>query len=106
MKAPDDPLAPRGHVFAEPWQAEVLATAHALIRAGLITQGDWAEALGAALQAAEAAGAEDSEQTYYLAALEALEAVAPLDPETLGARKAAWEDAYRATPHGQPVTLR
>jgi hypothetical protein len=28
------------------------------------------------------------------------------DPQALAARKAEWLDAYRHTPHGQPVELR
>ena len=105
MQAPDDPLAPIGHSFAEPWHAQVLANAQALIRANSITAVDWAEALGAALKDAEAKGAPDTEETYYLAALSALEQVTPLDSDALATRKSDWEDAYRQTPHGQPVAL-
>ena len=106
MKAPDDPLAPIGHAFAEPWHAQVVANAQALIRAGHISANDWAKALGAALREAEADGAQDNEETYYLAALNALESVVPLTPEALAARKSDWEDAYRRTPHGKPLVLR
>ena len=105
MQAPDDPLAPLGHTFAEPWHAQVLANAQALIRAGQLSPNDWADALGAALREAEANGAPDTEETYYLAALDALETVSPLDSDTLATRKADWEDAYRRTPHGSPVRL-
>jgi len=105
LKAPDDPLAPFGHCFAEPWHAQTLATAHALIRAGQVTAGQWADTLGAALARAEAEGQPDTEDTYYLAALEALEAVTPLDPAALADRKSAWEAAYLRTPHGKPVEL-
>lgn len=106
MHAPEDPLAPLGHSFAEPWHAQVLATAQALIRADHLTQTEWAQALGTALQKADAEARPDTEETYYLAALEALERVTPMTPETLAARKAAWEDAYRRTPHGKPVVLK
>ena len=105
MKAPSDPLAPLGHSFAEPWHAQVLANAHSLIRAGHLDAGDWAEALGAALREAEATGAPDTEDTYYQAALTALERVTPLSIAELATRKSDWEDAYRRTPHGQPVVL-
>ena len=30
----------------------------------------------------------------------------PADPAALAARKAAWADAYRRTPHGKPVELK
>ncbi|MCV6593704.1 MAG: nitrile hydratase accessory protein [Silicimonas sp.] len=105
MNAPDDPLAPLGHDFKEPWHAQVLAGAQALIRAGHLDPTTWAETLGAALREAEAAGAPDTEETYYLAALSALEQVAPFGAETLTARKTAWAEAYRRTPHGKPVVL-
>ncbi len=105
MFPPEDPLAPRGDVFAEPWHAQVLANAHALIRAGQISASEWAEALGAALARAEEEGAADTDETYYLAALEALETVGPLDQATLSDRKSEWEAAYRRTAHGKPVVL-
>lgn len=105
MRLPADALAPRDEVFAEPWQAQVLATAHALVRAGHLGAGDWAAALGAALREAEAAGEPDSEETYYRAALVALERVVPMTPQELAERRAAWEAAYLRTPHGQPVIL-
>lgn len=105
LQAPDDPLSPFGHSFAEPWHAQVLASAQALIRAGHLDPNDWAKALGAALNAAESIGAPDTEDTYYEAALAALEQVTPISANDLAERKAAWEDAYRRTPHGHPVQL-
>ncbi len=102
-------MAPRGPGFAEPWQAQALALADALVRSGAATAGDWAAALGAALREAEARGAPDTEATYYgcvVAALEQVAAAAGLvDAADRAARRAAWEDAYRRTPHGAPVTL-
>ena len=73
LPVPDDPLAPCGDVFGEPWQATVLALADAMIRAGHFTAVEWADALGNELQDAEAGGAPDDETTYYTAALSALE---------------------------------
>lgn len=105
MQAPCDPLAPLGHTFAEPWHAQVLASAQAMIRAGHLDANDWANALGAALKDAERSGAPDTEDTYYQAALTALESVVPMDETELAKRKSDWEDAYRRTPHGQPVVL-
>lgn len=105
MQPPDDPLAPRGHRFAEPWHAQVLANAHALIRAGHLAPADWARALGAALKDAERQGLPDTDETYYLAALSALEQVSPFTPDDLQQRKTDWARAYRRTPHGKPVIL-
>lgn len=108
MFAPEDPLAPpRGH-FDEPWQATALAMATAMIREGHFTQSDWAEALGAALKAAERDGCPDSNETYFLAVLDALETLSEqsgIAPGDRSQRKADWQEAYRRTPHGQPVSL-
>ena len=105
MKRPDDALAPVAPVFQEAWHAQTLAAAHALEQAGSFSKREWAETLGAALAQAEARGAPDTEETYYLAALQALETLAPMDQSELEARKKAWEQAYLSTPHGSPVTL-
>jgi len=106
---PEDPLAPPQPAFDEPWQAQALALADSLVRAGRFTANDWAETLGAALRAAEAAGAPDTQETYYSAVLAALERLtetrAGISADDRAQRRAAWEAAYRRTPHGQPVKL-
>lgn len=106
---PEDPLAPPQPAFDEPWQAQALALADSLVRAGRFTASDWSEALGAALREAEAAGAPDNLETYYGAVLTALERLgeteAGISAEDRAERRAAWEAAYRRTPHGQPVKL-
>ena len=109
MFRPDDPLAPPGPVFAEPWQAEALAVADALVRAGTVTADAWAAALGAELCAADARGEPDSEATYYRSVVAALETLSEehglVTAGDRDVRRAAWEDAYRRTPHGAPVRL-
>jgi len=96
-------------VFDEPWQAQILAMADSLARRGVFSPGEWSETLGEELRRAEKDGAEDDAQTYYQAALSALERLldgsgaVPADAVT--ERRDAWERAYLATPHGQPVTL-
>ncbi|MEO0991684.1 MAG: nitrile hydratase accessory protein [Pseudomonadota bacterium] len=109
MFAPDDPARPPQPAFEEPWQAQALALADALVRGGHVAPSDWAEALGSALRQAEVDGAPDTVATYYGAVVSALEAVTEGRPG-LGvaerdARRAAWDAAYRPTPHGQPVVL-
>ena len=98
-----------GPVFAEPWQAQAFALAVKLQEEGLISAGEWATALGAEIKAAQARGDRDDGTTYYrhwLAALERLVAEKGLvDPEALQTRKDDWTEAYRSTPHGQPVRL-
>lgn len=95
--------------FAEPWQAQVMAVAAALVAAGRFSAADWSNALGAEIARAEAAGRPDNAETYYRCALEALEHLAKAhdltDSTALGVRKAAWIEAYEHTPHGKPVEL-
>lgn len=96
-------------IFDEPWQAQLLALADTLARSGSFTPAAWSDALGAALRRAAAEGAPDTAATYYQAVLEALEGLlttsGALTADDLAARRAAWERAYAATPHGQPVEL-
>lgn len=100
---------PNGPVFSEPWQASAFALAVSLSRQGHFTWHEWTEALSQELRASAARGEPDDGSHYYhcwLAALERFVIDRRLsDAGTLWARKRAWADAYRRTPHGQPVTL-
>jgi nitrile hydratase accessory protein len=106
------PKLPRdagGPVFAEPWQAQAFALAVKLSEQGHFTWKEWAAALASELKAAADRGEPDDGSRYYhhwLAALERLVISKHLtDPEAILARKEAWADAYRHTPHGKPVEL-
>jgi len=106
------PRLPReegGPVFAEPWQAQAFALAVKLSEQGHYTWKEWAAALSGQLQAAARRGEPDDGSRYYehwLAALESLVAAKGLaDRAALETRRDAWADAYRNTPHGQPVEL-
>ena len=108
---PSLPHDENGPVFAEPWQAQAFALAVRLSSQGHFTWKEWAEALAAELAAAvERDEADEDGSEYYLhwvATLEKLVTAKGLAgaPE-LFERKAAWADAFRHTPHGQPVELR
>ena len=99
-----------GPVFAEPWQAQAFALAVRLSEQGYFTWKEWASALADELGAAAARGEPDDGSRYYehwLTALERLVVEKRLaDSGALVARKEAWADAYRHTPHGKPVELR
>ena len=106
------PRLPRdegGPVFAEPWQAQAFALAVKLSEEGHFTWKEWAAALARELKAAADRGEPDDGSRYYehwLAALERLVAEKGLSDRTaMLARKRAWADAYRHTPHGKPVEL-
>jgi nitrile hydratase accessory protein len=106
------PRLPRdegGPVFAEPWEAQAFALAVKLSELGHFTWKEWAAALAGELKAAADRGEPDDGSRYYhhwLAALEGLVTSRGLaDQDALRARKEAWADAYRHTPHGKPVEL-
>jgi nitrile hydratase accessory protein len=98
-----------GPVFAEPWQAQAFALAVRLSQEGHFTWKEWAATLADELKAAADRGEPDDGSRYYhhwLAALERLVAAKRLsDPAAMQARKEAWAEAYRRTPHGKPVEL-
>jgi nitrile hydratase accessory protein len=107
------PSLPRDHdgpTFAEPWQAQTFGLAVRLSAEGHFTWKEWAAALAEELEAAADRGDPDDGSRYYehwLAALERLVTRKGLiDTAALAKRKEAWADAYRHTPHGQPVVLR
>jgi nitrile hydratase accessory protein len=104
-----DPISQAEPLFAEPWEAQAFALAVRLSEQGHFTWKEWAAALAAELQAAKDRGEPDDGSRYYhywLAALERLVSAKGLtDPEAMLARKEAWADAYRNTPHGKPVEL-
>jgi nitrile hydratase accessory protein len=106
------PQLPRdagGPAFAEPWQAQAFALAVKLSEQGHFTWKEWAAALAEELKSAADRGEPDDGSRYYehwLVALERLVTAKGLsDPATMLARKEAWADAYRHTPHGKPVEL-
>jgi nitrile hydratase accessory protein len=106
------PRLPRdsgGPVFAEPWEAQAFALAVKLSEQGHFTWKEWSAALADELRAAASRGEPDDGSRYYhhwLAALERLVTTKGLaDASALVARKAAWAEAYRRTPHGKPVEL-
>ena len=97
---PDEPS------FAEPWQAQVFALAVHLRDRGLIDWSDFSAALADQIAArCEFYRASD----YYDCWLDALECVVieagHAECGELQALEHAWADAYRRTPHGQPVVL-
>ncbi len=106
------PQLPRdtgGPAFAEPWQAQAFALAVKLSEQGHFSWKEWAAALAEELKSAADRGEPDDGSRYYehwLAALEHLVTAKGLsDQAAMLARKEAWADAYRHTPHGQPVEL-
>ena len=108
----DLPQLPRddgGPVFAEPWQAQAFALAVKLSEQGHFTWKEWAAALAGEFKAAADRGEPDDGSHYYdhwLATLERIITTNGLtDASSLLARKEAWADAYRHTPHGKPVEL-
>ena len=108
---PDSPFhrAADAPPFAEPWQAQAFALTLKLHEAGHFTWREWADTLGAVLAEADTADPSDDGSAYYrhwLTALERLTDAKELSSAAeRGARKQAWAEAYKATPHGKPVVL-
>jgi nitrile hydratase accessory protein len=107
---PDIPCDAEGPVFREPWEAQAFAMALTLHERGVFTWPEWAEALGAEIKRAQAAGDPDTGETYYrhwLATLERLVAAKGVTTaETLHRYRDAWDHAADRTPHGAPIVLR
>jgi nitrile hydratase accessory protein len=108
----DLPRLPRdeaGPIFAEPWEAQAFALAVKLSEQGHFGWKEFASALAEELKDAANRGEPDDGSHYYhhwLTALERLVAAEGLtDPVSMQARKEAWAEAYRHTPHGKPVEL-
>jgi nitrile hydratase accessory protein len=114
-EAPD--AAGFGPAFAEPWQARAFALAVLASKQGCFTWSEWSQALGRELRQAAPAEAPGGAPARggapapgyfdcWLAALQSLLVIGgAVGQDELGARKRAWEDAYRRTPHGKPVSL-
>lgn len=98
----------REPAFAEPWHAQVFALTVHLSESGFMTWPDWAARFSAQLKQNGLNAELDGGDDYFQAWLEALEALlAEAAPETERETiKAAWEQAYLSTPHGQPVALK
>jgi nitrile hydratase accessory protein len=107
---PDIPCDAEGPVFREPWEAQAFAMALTLHERGVFTWPEWAEALGAEIKRAQAAGDPDTGETYYhhwLATLERLVATKGVTTaDTLHRYRDAWDRAADRTPHGKPIVLR
>ena len=104
---------PRGNdgapVFSAPWEAQAFAMTVALHARGLFTWQEWAATLAEEIKRAQGAGDPDDGSTYYrhwLAAIERLAADKGMtSAAALEARRAAWDRAAHATPHGAPILL-
>lgn len=96
-------------VFTEPWQAQVFGVTVHLNEAGYFTWPDWSARFAQTLRRhgleKELNGGDD----YFLAWLVTLETFLSdlnlSDTAEVARLKQAWERAYLATPHGQPVHL-
>jgi len=96
-----------GPVFGAPWEARVFAMTVKAHEAGVFEWREWAEVLGAEL--AKDGDGSDAALGYYDHWLNAFETIlgakGVAGSDQLKDLKAAWDDAARATPHGQPIEL-
>ena len=95
--------------FEAPWHAQVFALTVHLNEAGHFDWPDWAARFGATLKRHGLSKELDGGEDYFAAWLETLETflqeIDMADGADLATLRDAWEAAYLATPHGQPVRL-
>ena len=103
LKLDDLPKDDVGAVFEEPWHAEVFSIVHLLVDRGQFSVNEWAEMLGAVIKE------KGDDEGYYQCWLTALERMTLqkglVEKDPLNERKAEWDRAARATPHGEPIVL-
>jgi len=109
LRPADEVPAAAPAAFAEPWQARAFAVAVLASKQGCFTWSEWTHALGRELRDAPAPAAAPAEPRYFDCWLSALQSLlvgkGVVGQGELLARRDAWEDAYRRTPHGVAVTL-
>ena len=102
----EDGAAP---VFREPWEAHAFAMVLTLHQRGVFSWREWADALAAAIVAAQTEGDADLGDTYYRHCLRALEQLVDAKGAASSAEleryRQAWDHAADRTPHGQPIEL-
>jgi nitrile hydratase accessory protein len=98
-------MIPSEPVFREPWEAQAFAMAVTLCERGHFAWKEFSDRL-----AREIAAEPDDGTQYYLRWLSALEKIVAekklVLADELARRKDEWDEAARATPHGQPIELR
>ncbi len=98
-----------GPVFRAPWEAQAFGLTLSLFERGAFTWREWTDALTTQIAAARRRGEIDDGNRYYEYWLGALESIAAakglVSVAELAARKDAWDQAARHTPHGKPIVL-
>ena len=96
-------------VFSEPWEAQAFAIVVALSDRGYFSWEEWSNTLAEVISRAEAEGGPSDGSDYYVNWVTALEQILKCknltDDLSLASVKAEWEQAYKLTPHGKPVSL-
>lgn len=106
--AATDAVGP-GAAFAEPWQARAFAIAILASRQGCFTWAEWTQALSRELPTGSSLESQSGEAHYFDCWLRTLQGLligkGAIGPAELRECRDRWEEAYRRTPHGQPVSL-
>ena len=96
-------------VFEQPWHAQLFALTVQLHRDGCFEWSDWGQLFGATLKAHGVSKQLNGGDDYFAAWLAAFEVLLNdmqlVGPAQIEDMRAAWEQAYLHTPHGQPVKL-
>ena len=96
-------------VFEAPWEAQVFALAVQLSQNGMFDWSEWTDVLASQIQNSSQGGQSDSGAFYYHHWTLSLEKIlvdnGVLDTSAIERKIRQWREAYRNTPHGEPVTL-
>ena len=95
--------------FEQPWHAEVFAVTVHLSETNLFSWVEWTQTLGQHIIAANTMRVINGTDDYYQVWLRTLIALLSVkevtDLETIASMQNRWAEAYRNTPHGEPVNL-
>ena len=95
--------------FEQPWHAEVSAVTVHLSEKNLFSWLEWTQTLGQHISTENTMrvinGSDDYYKVWLHALIELLSAKEVADLETIVSMQNRWADAYRNTPHGEPVNI-
>lgn len=95
--------------FEQPWHAEIFAVTIHLSETNLFSWVEWTQTLCQHISAENTVRVINRTDDYYQvwlnALIELLSEKGVADLETITSMQNRWADAYRNTPHGEPVNL-
>ena len=95
--------------FDEPWHAELFAVTIHLSERNLFSWAEWTDTIGEKISKEKLIRPIDGSNDYYniwlQALIELISTKGITDAKTISDLQDRWAEAYRNTPHGNPVKL-